>query len=187
MILDALPSHLSALVLDALFATSLWPLVVPVKTTKWLAPLDTHVFSPLKSTIEERVDKSRAESPSGDVNMPGFIGCIRGAIEDVLMKRRWAQAFAHDGYSCHQQGACAELCVAAGSAAPSMPPLISNRAPSLSQIEGCLPQRSKDKAAIIWRRFLQSPCDSSSVAATTHIFERTRSRTTASRATATHR
>ena len=193
MIFDALPTHLSALVLDALFASSLWPLVVPVKTTKWLAPLDTHVFSPLKSLIEERVDKCRSESLNGDMNMAAFIRCVREAIEEVLMKRAWAQAFSNDGYAFQQAGVSRELCIIAGSTHPLSTPVISNSAPSLSQVEACLPQRSKDKAAIIWRRFLQPLKESSRVAGaspsaasiltspTSRIFERTRSRTSALR------
>ena len=159
LLLDALPAHLSILVLDALSACHVWPLVIPAKTTWALAPLDTHVFSPLKCAIQEYFDKARAELVHGDVCMAVFVTCIRHAIDDVVMGRAWARAFAHNGFALDQQGVSSDLCVATRNATPSIP----NGAPTLSQIEACLPRRSSEKAAIIWRRFLQGARERPSV------------------------
>lgn len=188
LFLDAFRAHVSTVVLDAMSETRILPLVIPAGLTDTLQPLDTHVFSSLKNKLRENVEQARCRAVSGDISMPGFIGCVRDALGDVLSGRDWSHAFVHNGFELNQYGVSAEL--KASVQASGVDVAVGERAPTLSQIELCLPRSAGVAAAIMWRRFLETARAltveerSGNVAAaqSEHIFGRTRSQTRALRA-----
>ena len=152
VMLDALPAHLSLQVLNAFSAVHLLPFIIPAKTTWALAPLDTHVFSCFKAAVQEYYDRARASAAEGEeVDMVVFVTCVRKAISDIVLGRNWSHAFAGNGFTFPQDAVGRDLHITLGSDVGN----VSCEAPSLSQIEVCVPSRSKEKAAVIWRRFLQ--------------------------------
>ena len=152
VMLDALPAHLSLQVLNAFSAVRMWPFIIPAKTTWALAPLDTHVFSCFKAALQEYYDRARANvAEGGEVDIVIFLTSVRKAISDIVLGRSWSHAFAENGFTFPQVAVRKDLHTALGGDVGNVP----CEAPSLSQIEACVPSRSKEKAAIIWRRFLQ--------------------------------
>ena len=141
-------------VLDAMSETRILPLIIPAGLTDTLQPLDTHIFSTLKNKLRENVEQARCSAASGDVSMAGFIGCVRDALGEILLGRDWSHAFVHNGFELNQIHVSAEL--EASVQIGAVDAMVGDRAPTLSQIELCLPRRAGVTAAIIWRRFLQT-------------------------------
>ena len=188
LFLDALRAHISTVVLDAMSETRIWPLIIPAGLTDTLQPLDTHVFSSLKNQLRENVERARCGAANGDVSMPGFIGCVRDALGEVLLGRDWSHAFVHNGFELNQHEVSAEL--KASVQASGVDATVGERAPTLSQVELCLPRSASVAAAIMWRRFLETARkvtleqgnDDVAAVPNEHIFGRTRSQTRALRA-----
>ena len=150
--MDALRSHLATSVLNALSACHLWPVIVPAGMTHELQPLDTHCFSAFKNSLRGRYAAARGRHLHGDVPMPVFVGCVRESIDEVIMGRQWSSAFQHNGFGHNQASVARRLWESVGLQAHES---VSWGAPTLTQIQLCLPRSAGIAAAIIWRRFVQ--------------------------------
>ena len=155
LFLDALRAHVSTVVLDAMSETRILPLIIPAGLTDTLQPLDTHVFSTLKNKLRENVEQARCSAASSDVTMPRFIGCVRDALGEIFLGRDWSHAFVHNGFELNQNQVSAELEASVQTVVGDA--RVGHMAPTLSQIELCLPRGAGVAAAIMWRRFLQTP------------------------------
>ena len=155
LLMDALRAHLATVVLDAMTDTNVLPLIIPAGLTDTLQPLDTHAFSAFKNALREKFEQARCSADRGDVSMPRFVACIKDALATVLLGRDWGHAFAHNGFELYQRGVSVELETSMHTCAAHR--VVNNAAPTLSQIELCLPRSAHVAAAIMWRRFLQPP------------------------------
>ena len=98
LLMDAVPLHFSAPVIQACFAANIWPVIVPAKMTFLLQPCDTHVFQPYKFHLRAAVQAARLATAGGDLSLSQFLSCMYGAIRSVLQGHRWAVAFDKDGF-----------------------------------------------------------------------------------------
>ena len=160
LLFDASRAHLAMPVMDAWSRTGILLIVIPAGCTDLLQPLDTHVFSALKSRLRELHGQPRRHSNPSEC-MPQFVQCIRGAIDEILCARDWSHAFSGNGFELGQKGVSDSL---ASLAALRGCGSICSDAVSLAQVEACVPERAQTAAAIIWRRFIEDrPCTPSSV------------------------
>ena len=151
LVLDALRAHVCGNALDAFSRCGILPLVIPAGLTSILQMLDTHVFSSYKDALRDLYGAARLQYPQGDAPIEAFMQCVKDAIENVISRRDWSRAFSDNGFG---EGAASPSVVQALSLGENVD--ISAEAPSLTQIELCVPRASKVAAAIIWRRFIES-------------------------------
>ena len=172
VVMDALRAHLARPVLDVLAKHSMLPCIVPSGMTDKMQPLDTHCFGPLKHSLRERFGAIKSD---GVVPMHAFIGCLQGAINEVVNNRQWDVAFSHDGFSWQQEGLSATLTKMLKQGSHG----VLHGKPSLSQVELCLGNRAQVSSAIMWRRFIDAGASSGSIALSSSAVVRKRLATSA--------
>ncbi len=159
LLFDACKVHLHRKVVAACARASIWPVVVPAKLTWLLQPNDTHVFARYKEAIRRAVQRARAASLSGELDIGDFLQCVYDAMAATVEGCHWADAFLRCGYGQLQQGVSGALLQELGlAAAPDLQP----RMPTHEELSLCLPMRAR----VPLRALLRPLCSSLGPAST---------------------
>jgi hypothetical protein len=140
LLLDAARIHL-AHALHACRATSIWPLVVPAKTTWLIQPLDTGAFSLFKYILKMSYQRARIASADGEVSTLVLVRCVCEAIRKALQGRRWAGVFDGDGFGQLQRALSSRVVFQLELGESASVPAVK---PSLEQLRLCFPRRTKN-------------------------------------------
>lgn len=148
MIMDALPAHIAPNVIRACRDSGVVPIIVPPKTTGILQPLDTHVFAGVKRLLRQKYDEERIASFRGEVNMLGFLKCLR-FVTDSVFAQNWSKAFNQNGFGAARDALSSALkeCGCVGDARPGDA--------MLEDVALCLPERRQYVAASIYKFYAE--------------------------------
>ena len=120
-------------------------MLVPALTTKYLQPLDTHVFAVYKLRLQRVYHEVGVAKP---VNFSTLLECVCTAIEETIMSRDWPAAFSSNGFSSNQGGLSvgklSKLSISGGVCVPTS-------RPSTDQLKACFPKTANVVAAAVWR------------------------------------
>ena len=139
-------------VLRACQKAQIWPLTIPPKLTWRLQPLDTHCFYSFKTALQHIYQRHRAREAKYDVGTAEFLQCVYQAVELVIEKRSWHNAFNENGFGARQnllsKGARADLCIHDASN-------VKEGAPTLEDMAFCFPRSASKSAHLARELFIE--------------------------------
>ena len=152
LLFDAVRIHSTPEVLQECWRCNIWPVLVPARTTWLLQPLDTHGFRPFKAQLRESYQEGRVAAGASDLDIRLFLPCLYESIRLILQGRRWAGAFAADGF-CQGQGHVCESVRRELQLGGGGPLQLPSSRPTLEQLQSCFPRRARIPLELLWRAF----------------------------------
>lgn len=125
--------------LQACRRASIWPLVLPAKTTWLLQPLDVHIFHPLKMALREFLHEHQLAHAAGSLPNIDILRLTVQCIQQFLEHRGWVLTFAHTGFGVAQRQVRASVLRQIGLQAT---PIVPATRPSLLLMQHIFPLRS---------------------------------------------
>ena len=121
--MDAAPSHTKEKVAKACARQNIHIMYIPAQMTKWLQPLDTHVFAKLKRFLQQEYETAVLRERDGEVNVFDVLQAVVRAVPEVLEAQPWSRAFQHVGLRDEQTHLSRTFLRRLGwHAAPQVPP-----------------------------------------------------------------
>ena len=145
LMFDVHSAHLNQLMWRACYNAGFWPMLIPALMTKYLQPLDTHVFAVYKLRLQRLYHGAGAAMP---VTFSTLLDCIITAIRDVILSRDWSAAFASNGFSPGQGGVSAKKLAKLSINGPIG---VSSARPTDEQLKACFPKNATVVSATVWR------------------------------------
>ena len=138
LLLDACKSHLTAAVWRAWFRAGIRVVVVPVRMTAWLQPLDTHGFRSFKAKLHFYYQRQRVESIAGASRISLVIAAVGDVYRSDWASYDWGVAFSGNGYGSTQQQLRKRIMEKIGLVDK---PFLSAERPSPECVARCLPKK----------------------------------------------
>ena len=123
---------------------------VPARTTRWLQPADTSLFSRYKAAVRRIWREYKARLPMGIVSQHQWLCIVCAAIDAVLPTTNWRGAFDAVGLLGNQDAMSQRLCQELGL---DMPPQTPRGLPSTEDAAIVFPGRMKVDV-LTWVHFL---------------------------------
>ena len=82
---------------------------IPAKMTAYLQPCETHVFAKFEHAFRKLWRERRSLSPDGAISMRAWMQVVSSAIQQILTRTCWREAFVSNGLLERQQGLSARL------------------------------------------------------------------------------
>ena len=95
--MDACPSHTMEKVAKACARQDIHIMYIPAQMTKWLQPLDTHVFAKLKRFLQQEYESAILRNSDGEVDVYQVLQAVVRSVPEVLEAQSWTRAFQHVG------------------------------------------------------------------------------------------
>ena len=151
LMLDAAKIHFSKRVVQACTRHSIHLLYVPASMTSLLQPLDTHVFPLYKRFISREYEKALVDSASGEISIFAFIKLLIAAVENVIQRRSWKQAFLQTGFGNQQKDLSRSL---RSKLQLDAVPVIEPRLPTLDELQVIYPGNVEPAVDVLFDLFL---------------------------------
>ena len=151
--MDACPCHCSTQVVRACNKAGLRVFYVAASMTSILQPCDTHVFARLKRFLRSGMEILRLQSETGETETSEVLQLISQAVQDVLHRYDWKEAFGRTGLRDQQREVSKSTLQKLQWAEA---PMISSALPSLPQLQQVYPRNTIIPVAEIFRLCTQS-------------------------------
>lgn len=156
LLLDVHASHIDNTIFQHARRCGIRIVYLPAKMTRFLQPCDTHVFAKFKLAVRKAWQETKARSLCGRVSTAGWLQVVCGAVEAVVSRGDWRQAFQADGVLDAQQQLSQQLRAELGFDGALMLPRV---APTAEAVRAIFPSRMKVDVLsyVLWQPKCQRP------------------------------
>ena len=145
LMFDVHSAHLQDVMWRACYNGRFLQMLIPARTTKYLQPIDAHIFAVYKLCLQRAYHNLGV---TASMSFSTLLDCVCIAIREIIVAREWSNAFASNGFSHCQGGVTKEKLVKLsidGSIA------MSSASPVNDQLKLCFPSSATIVSATVWR------------------------------------